>query len=198
MQTIPQAVATILLTTALGASAFAQDTAPTGGLPAPTASSRTNPQSISHATEGEKAIASPVRAYSEIRALLNEFLAKVSDPAMHDRFWANDLIYTGATGAVKSKADIMKAMRESASDAAKNGSSDHAGTFSAEDVSVRQYGEVAVLNFRLVHKVGAKTDTYRNSGTFVKNNGQWQAVSWQATKIEKPGPEIAKKPTGKD
>jgi hypothetical protein len=51
---------------------------------------------------------------SEIASLLNEFLAKVDDPAMHDRFWADNLVYVSAAGVVKTKADILQSMRASA------------------------------------------------------------------------------------
>ena len=45
----------------------------------------------------------------------------------------------------------------------------------------------AVVAFRLVGKTNktGKTETanYFNTGTFVKRDGKWQAVAWQATKI---------------
>src|SRR5207245_11628800 len=47
----------------------------------------------------------------EISSLLNAFLAKVDDPAVHERFWADDLIYVSAAGVVRSKAEILKSMR---------------------------------------------------------------------------------------
>ena len=39
-------------------------------------------------------------AAAELTKLLNEFLAGAShnDAAMHDRFWAEDVIYTGSSG----------------------------------------------------------------------------------------------------
>jgi hypothetical protein len=44
-----------------------------------------------------------------------------------------------------------------------------------------------VVNFRLVlHNIeGGKPVTvyYRNTGTFLKRNGKWQAVAWQATMV---------------
>jgi hypothetical protein len=141
----------------------AQDTKPTGG------------RSGGHAT--------PVRAQVEVTNLLREFLANVDKVEMHDRFWADDLIYTGASGAVKTKTDILKSMRE---EEKPDPSKPAAGkdTYAAEDAVVRQFGDTAVLNFRLVqHTPDGKTNNYRNSGTFVKRNGQWQAVSWQATKV---------------
>src|SRR4051812_24354148 len=160
---IPQAVAWVLLMGALTA-AQGQDAKPTGG---------------------KGGGGTPVRAKVEITNLLHEFLTNVDKPEMHDRFWADDLIYTGASGAVKTKADIMKSMRgESAKTPDASKPAEKKDTYDAEDITVRQFGDTAVLNFRLVQHAGdGKTNNYRNSGTFVKRNGQWQAVSWQATKV---------------
>jgi hypothetical protein len=36
------------------------------------------------------------------------------------------------------------------------------------------------------HGPGDKTQTYRNSGMFVRRDGRWQAVTWQATKVPEP------------
>src|SRR5262245_64854239 len=46
----------------------------------------------------------------ELTRLLKEFLdgASRNDAAVHDRFWAEDLIYTGSTGRRVGKADIMR------------------------------------------------------------------------------------------
>src|SRR5919109_4386845 len=53
----------------------------------------------------------------ELTNLLKEFLAGASrnDAATHDRFWAEDLIYTGSSGRRIGKADIMKDVRPSPS-----------------------------------------------------------------------------------
>src|SRR5687768_17680018 len=50
---------------------------------------------------------------AELTKLLNDFLAGAgrNDAAMHDRFWAEDLIYTGGAGRRVGKADIMKDVR---------------------------------------------------------------------------------------
>jgi Domain of unknown function (DUF4440) len=124
---------------------------------------------------------------SDIASLLNEFLAKVDDPAMHDRFWAADLVYVSAAGVVKNKAGILEAMRAGDTPGTRDKKPDEPKTtFSAEDVKVRPLAaEVAVLTFRLVQHVGDKTNHFRNSGTFVRRDGRWQAVSWQATREEK-------------
>src|SRR5438105_295654 len=122
----------------------------------------------------------------EITSLLNEFLAKVDDPAMHERFWADDLVYVSAAGVVRSKGEILKSMRAGATPGTRDRKADEPKTtFSAEEVRVRPLGaDVAVLNFRLVQHAGEKTNHFRNSGTFAKRNGKWQVVSWQATREE--------------
>jgi hypothetical protein len=56
--------------------------------------------------------------------------------------------------------------------------------FTAEDILVRPYGDMAALTFRLVeHDPDGKISTFRNSGTFLLHNGKWQAITWQATRV---------------
>lgn len=159
MQKIPQAVAMVLLMSALACPMCSAQATPSG----------------SQANTIMK-----TRGAVQVEALLREFLSKVNEPAMHDRFWADDLIYVGAGGKVRTKSEIMKNVTEEAAKADPAKKDD--GSYDAEDVKVRQYGDVCVLNFRLVAKSEGKTSYYRNSGVFVQNNGKWQAVSWQATK----------------
>lgn len=128
----------------------------------------------------------PLSADAQLRVLLQEFLdgAARNDKAIHQRFWADDVIYTSAQGVVRNKAEILKHVEEpQPPDAPKM-------TYSAEDVKINDFGDWAVVNFRLVAKSekDGKTETtnYRNTGTFRRRNGQWQAVAWQATKIAEP------------
>ena len=120
----------------------------------------------------------------ELTKLLNDFLAGASrnDVAMHDRFWAEDVIYTGSAGRRRGKAEIMKDVRSAP--APKPG--DAKTTYTAEDVRIQQYGNTAIVAFRLVGTTekDGKTEVakYLNSGTFLKRKGKWQVVSWQATK----------------
>lgn len=159
MQKIPQAVAMVLLMSALACPMCSAQATPGG----------------SQANTIMK-----TRGAVQVEALLREFLSKVNEPAMHDRFWADDLIYVGAGGKVRTKSEIMKNVTEEAAKADPAKKDD--GSYDAEDVKVRQYGDVCVLNFRLMAKSEGKTSYYRNSGVFVERNGKWQAVSWQATK----------------
>src|SRR5215470_9068643 len=65
----------------------------------------------------------------ELTRLLKEFLAGPSqnDAATHDRFWAEDLIYTGSSGRRIGKADIMRDMRSAPATLLKSLSKNPAG-----------------------------------------------------------------------
>jgi hypothetical protein len=134
--------------------------------------------------------------------LLKEFLdgASRNDAAMHDRFWAPDLIYTGSSGRRIGKPDIMKDVRGPASPSpapaapapAPSPSPAPAGpqtVYTAEDIRIQQYGNTAVVAFRLVGTTATaepQVARYLNSGTFLKRNGRWQVVNWQATRMRRP------------
>jgi ketosteroid isomerase-like protein len=123
-------------------------------------------------------------AAAELTKLLNDFLAgaATNDAAMHDRFWADDLIYTGSSGRRRGKAEIMKDVRSAPPPKA----GDPKTTYTAEEIRIQQYGNTAIVAFRLVATTekDGKTEVanYLNSGTFLKRKGEWQVVSWQATK----------------
>jgi hypothetical protein len=124
---------------------------------------------------------------AELTALLNEFLdgASRNDPEIHNRFWADDLIYTGSTGRRVGKADIMIDIY-----AIPPGETTETVTvYTAEDIRIQQYDDTAIVAFRLVATTEAggirEVTNYYNTGTFVKRDGIWQAVGWQATKIPK-------------
>ena len=128
----------------------------------------------------------------ELTKLLNDFLAGASknDIAMHDRFWADELVYTSALGRRKGKADIMRELR--AEPAATPKPEEGTTVYTAEEIRIQQYGDTAIVAFRLVattDKAGAKTvANYLNTGTFLKRNGKWQVVGWQATAMPKDSP----------
>ena len=121
---------------------------------------------------------------AELSQLLKDFLAGASrnDLDVHQRFWADDVIYTGSAGKRRGKADILADVKKAASETA-----DEKTTFTAEDIRIQQYGTTAVVAFRLVGRTskGSNTETaqYLNTGTFLKRDGKWQVAAWQATKI---------------
>jgi len=128
--------------------------------------------------------AGPAADEAELTRLLREFLAGASrnDVAAHERFWAEDLIYTGSSGKRIGKADILADVR------APQGPhpAESATAYTAEDIRIQQYGDTAIVAFRLVgtNDSGGRTQVtrYLNTGTFLRRKGTWQAVSWQATK----------------
>jgi ketosteroid isomerase-like protein len=127
-------------------------------------------------------------ATAELTKLLQDFLAGAgkNDIAMHDRFWADELVYTSALGRRKGKADIMRELRaEPATPKPEEGTT----VYTAEEIRIQQYGDTAIVAFRLVattDKAGTKeVKNYLNTGTFLKRNGKWQVVAWQATALPK-------------
>ncbi|MGH8243031.1 MAG: nuclear transport factor 2 family protein [Steroidobacteraceae bacterium] len=136
--------------------------------------------------------AAPTPAARELRELLDAFLegASRNDVAAHERFWADDLVYTRSAGVRVGKQEILDAVR---ADSESPGEPPVA--YSAEDVRIQQYGDTAVVAFRLVGRAGsgdsAATEHYLNTGTFVRRNGEWRAVAWQATRMPDTGPQRA-------
>lgn len=108
---------------------------------------------------------------------LKQFLAQNSSKAIHDAFWANDLIYTSSSGKRFGKQTIMDGFKQ----AENQQETENSTKYSAENIDIRLYQETAVLAFTLVADNTGQITRYLNTGTFVKRNGQWQAVAWQAT-----------------
>jgi ketosteroid isomerase-like protein len=118
----------------------------------------------------------------QLTKMLRDFLAAVprSDRQVFDNFFADDVIYTRGAGVTVNKAEIMKNIGVRAANEPND-------TYEADDITVHPYGDMAVVNFRLVQHTeekGAKaTNYFRNTGTFLKRNEKWQVVAWQATKV---------------
>ena len=127
----------------------------------------------------------PAPDAAELTKLLNDFLAGASrnDPAAHERFWADDLIYTRSAGRRTNKAEIMHDLRSAPAPKP----DDPKTIYTAEDIRIQQYGDTAIVAFRLVATTevdGAKqVQNLLNSGTFLKRNGKWQVVNWQSTRM---------------
>ena len=132
------------------------------------------------ATAGATANAT-ASAEAQLRAQLAAFLegAAANDAAVHDAFWAEELVYTSSSGTRFGKAELMAGVHAS-------GPADPAdveASYGARDVIVRLVGELGLLDFTLVaFEADGAEQLYLNSGTFVWRDGRWQAVNWQATK----------------
>lgn len=118
---------------------------------------------------------------AELTKLLNDFLAGASrnDVSVHERFWADDLIYTRSAGRRVNKAEVMQDVRSTPAPKP----TDPKTIYTAEDIRIQQYGDTAVVAFRLVATTEKNVANLLNSGTFVKRNGKWQVVNWQSTRM---------------
>lgn len=117
---------------------------------------------------------------AELTALLNEFLdgATRNDPAIHNKHWADELIYTSSSGTRFGKAELMASVTSRGELAA----ADIVMRYHSEDVQIMLYGDLAIVAFTLVGQSDTETLRFLNSGTYLKRNGQWQVVNWQATR----------------
>ncbi|HEY4423347.1 MAG TPA: nuclear transport factor 2 family protein [Pyrinomonadaceae bacterium] len=118
---------------------------------------------------------------AELTKLLNDFLAGASrnDVAVHESFWADDLIYTRSAGRRVNKAEVLHDVRTAPAPKP----TDPKTIYTAEDIRIQQYGDTAVVAFRLVATTEKSVANLLNSGTFVKRNGKWQVVNWQSTRM---------------
>jgi len=117
----------------------------------------------------------------EILGLLHDFLANSDTKSAHERFWADDLVYTSSSGSRTDKASILASFEAVDEDV----EGEPGPVYSAEEVELKWYETTAVVAFKLV---GTPPDDspvmyYYNTGTFLKRDGEWRVVAWQATKI---------------
>lgn len=120
----------------------------------------------------------------EILGLLHDFLAHADEKQAHERFWADDLVYTSSAGTRTDKANILAGF-----DGAEEEEGGPGPVYSAEEVELKWLGETAVVAFKLVATPPGDLPRiyYFNTGTFVKRNGEWRVIAWQATKIPPAG-----------
>jgi Domain of unknown function (DUF4440) len=109
-------------------------------------------------------------------------------------FWAEDLIYTSSSGERIGKADIMDGFSApaKANEAEADKAEEATTVYTAEDIRIQQYGDTAIVAFKLVGTPSRAGDNagdtpevlyFYNTGTFLRRNGVWQVVAWQATRI---------------
>lgn len=118
----------------------------------------------------------------QLKQMVRDFLAAVpsGNRQVFDTFFADDVIYTRSAGVTVNKSEILRNIDVRAVNEPK-------ATYEADDFTVHPYGDTAIVNFRLVQhneKDGKQeTNYFRNTGTFLKRNGKWQVVAWQATRV---------------
>lgn len=120
----------------------------------------------------------------EITQILHEFLdgASRNDREIHNKFWADDLIYTSSAGLRFGKETIMSGF----SDDNTEPTTEPATVYTAEDIQIQIFDQTAIVAFKM--RGETKTDTgfdvnfFLNSGTFLKRDNRWQVVNWHATR----------------
>lgn len=114
---------------------------------------------------------------ADIAALLQTFLSAAHLKSAHQRFWAEELVYTSSAGERFGKADILAGFAEAEEPAPDT-------VYRGDQVDIRLYGDTAVVAFRLLGENAQQKTTqyYFNTGTLVKRQDRWQVVAWQATK----------------
>jgi len=122
----------------------------------------------------------------DLRTMLQDFLSRSDTREAHASFWADDLIYTSSAGLRFGKAEIMAGFDNT--DSEDQAAGEPTINYSGEDIDIRLYGDTAIVAFKLV---GTPTDKspdrdvlyYFNTGTFLRRDGVWKVIAWQATKI---------------
>ncbi len=86
------------------------------------------------------------------------------------------------SGERRGKAEIMASFENADSNV------EPTTVYSGEEIDIRLFGDTAIVAFKLV---GTPTDKsadkdmlyYFNTGVFLKRDGVWKVIAWQATKI---------------
>ena len=130
------------------------------------------------------AVAASADEVDIISAMLDDFLAHAGEAEAHERFWAEDLVYTSSRGTRTNKAEIMASFDDPESAAERAAGPE----YHAEDVDIRLYDDIAVLAFRLIGTTtngsgGTEVQEYFNTGTLQRRDAEWRVVAWQATRI---------------
>ncbi|MEM9687910.1 MAG: SDR family NAD(P)-dependent oxidoreductase [Pseudomonadota bacterium] len=128
----------------------------------------------------DDALATRTNVSVELGAFVDDFLSNAYAVETHQRFWADDLVYTSSSGERRGKAEILESV------GANESPTENSPLYSADDMQVRVYGDTGVVTFTLVGTPVDGSDepvmTYFNTGTFLLRNGEWRAVAWQATR----------------
>jgi hypothetical protein len=120
----------------------------------------------------------------ELTQMLHEFLdgASRNDHEIHDRFWAEDLIYTSSAGLRFGKDTIMSGFSDENAEPGTAPST----IYTAEDIQIQVYDQMAIVAFKMrgetKTETGSEVQYYLNSGTFIKRDNRWRVVNWHATR----------------
>ena len=100
-----------------------------------------------------------------------------ADAAALDSLLADDVTYVRSSGAADGKAEYLRALGATGAYAL--------DSLVPMDLSVRVFGEAAVVTGRLVVKLRAQAAPYsiRFTDVWARRRGRWQLVAFQATRL---------------
>lgn len=98
-----------------------------------------------------------------------------------DRLFGDDFIFVAANGDVFDKKKFLEDIKNDTEPAAQQ-------TISYDNFKARLYGKTAVVNYLLVVKGRSNegkdyTNRYRTSVIWVKREGNWRIINFQATRV---------------
>ena len=107
-----------------------------------------------------------------------------------ERIYADDILMTGVTGQVCSKASMIEeakqgiAQREAASTEGKK----FVSSYDKEDIKVVSHGDVAISSYRFIVKIkGEGIDVnrrYRTTNVWMKRQAGWQVIAAHTASLE--------------
>ncbi len=112
---------------------------------------------------------------------MTDALAK-GDASAFERYVANTFVYTDAEGTMMDKAQLVNDTRSGAL---------KAPSVKMDDIKVHLYGDTAIVTWRstekgTTYKGKDLSGQYRFTDVFVRQNGNWQMVASQGTRISNP------------
>jgi ketosteroid isomerase-like protein len=124
----------------------------------------------------------PGRELTALEAELNDAIVR-ADMGFYGRVFAEDFTHTNHAGAFRTKAQWLANHDP--------GAKSPYDSFDTEDLSVRIYGETAVVTGRSTpqgkdSKGRAITGRFRFTRVWVRRDGRWQVVAFQGTRISSP------------
>jgi hypothetical protein len=136
------------------------------------------PKDIFGSTEAARAPKSEQELMKVLDQLTEAYLR--ADPDVINRIYADDCIITGSTGAVMTKADLLKYLKSGAV---------RYESYERDDLLLRLYGTTAVISAAITSKSMSQgresTGRSRVITVWVKQGGKWRFVAGQGTPISR-------------
>ena len=106
-----------------------------------------------------------------------------------DRIYADDILFTGVTGATCSKANLMDEARRGAAERQAAAATKHfVASYDKSDIKVVAHGDTAVTSWRFVITIennGQQTTrAYRTTNVWMKRQPGWQVIAGHTASLD--------------